>query len=196
METCSGFGKNGGKMKKTTKATIAAVAAGALLLGGAGTVARWQATENIDAGTVSTGHLTLDATSVPGAWTDISAGAPGTAFDPVTDELVPGDTITFDQTVKIDAEGKNIKGELTVDALKAVPTPLVDDVTFSLDIDEATAGMTKVGNVLSFAAEGTYDVPVKITVAFAEGTEASTANTTMNVPIDLTELALVLNQVR
>lgn len=183
-------------MKKTTKATIAAVAAGALLLGGAGTVARWQATENVDAGTIATGHLTLDATTTPGVWTDISAGAPGTPFDPAADEIVPGDTVSFDQVVAISAEGKNIKGELSVGALDAVPAALADDVTITLDVDEAAAGLTNVGGVLSFDGEGTYNLPVKITVAFAEGVEASTPNTTMDVPIDLTELALTLNQVR
>ncbi|GAA2956012.1 MULTISPECIES: alternate-type signal peptide domain-containing protein [Glutamicibacter] len=183
-------------MKKTTKATIAAVAAGALLLGGAGTVARWQATENVDAGTVATGHLTLDATTTPGAWTDISAGEPGVPFDPANDEIVPGDTLSFDQVVAISAEGKNIKGELSVGAAGAVPAELADDVTIVLDVDEAAAGLTEVGDVLSFEGEGTYNLPVKITVAFAEGTEASTPDTTMDVPVDLTALSLTLNQVR
>lgn len=183
-------------MKKTTKATIAAVAAGALLIGGAGTVARWQAVQNVDAGTVSTGHLTLDTTTAPGKWTDISAGSPGTPFDPATDELVPGDTVSFDQVVTINAEGKNIKGELVAGTTGAVPEELADQVLIALDLDEEAAGLTNNAGILSFEGEGTYELPVNITVNFVEGAEASTPDATMDVPIDLTELTLTLNQVR
>ena len=183
-------------MKKTTKATIAAVAAGALLIGGAGTVARWQAVQNVDAGSVSTGHLTLDTTTAPGVWTDISAGVPGTPFNPASDELVPGDTVSFDQVVTINAEGKNIKGELVAGTAAAVPEELTDQVVIALDLDEEAAGLTDNAGILSFEGEGTYELPVNITVTFVEGTEASTPDTTMDVAIDLTELTLTLNQVR
>ncbi|WP_426733419.1 alternate-type signal peptide domain-containing protein [Glutamicibacter sp. 2E12] len=94
-------------MKKVTKATIAAVAAGALLLGGAGTIARWQAQQTIDAGTVETGHLNL-TTNGEGSWQDISNPEAPEPFDPATQQLVPGDVVAFSQTATIDAEGKNI----------------------------------------------------------------------------------------
>ena len=92
-------------MKKVTKATIAAVAAGALLLGGAGTIALWQQSETVDAGTVNTGHLALTVDN-NGVWTDISDGGAGVPFDPATEQIVPGDVVAYTQTVQIDAEGK------------------------------------------------------------------------------------------
>ena len=121
-------------MKKVTKATIAAVAAGALLLGGAGTVARWQAKQTIDAGTVETGHLNL-TTSGPGTWQDISNSAAPEAFDPTTQQLVPGDVVTFSQTATIDAEGKNIAGALSVDQAATALGNLEGYVTVDLKVD-------------------------------------------------------------
>ncbi|MGO2539999.1 MAG: alternate-type signal peptide domain-containing protein [Specibacter sp.] len=183
-------------MKKVMKAAIAAGAAGALLLGGAGTMALWSADTDINAGTVSTGHLTLDS-SAAGAWADASADAASTIFDPATDHLVPGDTVEFSQTVTIGADGKNLKGELTVgDLASAVPTELADDVTVTVAAAPTDPNLTVVGSTVSFAEPGTYDVPVTITVAFAAGTAGSTADTTMDTPMDLTALSLTLNQVR
>lgn len=182
-------------MKKVMKAAIAAGAAGALLLGGAGTMALWSVDTDIDAGTVTTGHLTLDATAT-GVWTDTSADAATTDFVPATDHLVPGDTVTYAQTVTIGADGKNLKGELTVGTLDAVPAALADDVTVTVAAAPTDPNLTVVGSVVSFAEPGSYDVPVTITVAFAAGTAGSTADTTMDTPIDLTALSLTLNQVR
>lgn len=183
-------------MKKVMKAAIAAGAAGALMLGGAGTFALWNATDTLDnAGTVSTGHLKLDTTAA-GVWKDISAGAPGVAFAPATGKLVPGDTVEFKQTVQIVASGANLKGALTVDSLGAVPVALTDQVTVDLAIDATASGLTKAGNVVSFAAPGTYDVPVTITVGFIKGTAGSTPVGTMDQAVTLAALGLALDQVR
>lgn len=183
-------------VNKAMKATVAAGAAGALLLGGAGTFALWSDQQTIDAGTVETGSLTL-STGAAGTWSDASADAiGGTDFDPATDKLVPGDTVQFEQTVTIAAEGKNLKGALTVGTLGAIPPALVPDVTLTLDTDASAEGLSEDGGVISFAAPGTYQIPVKITVAFAPGTPGSTQETTMNQSIDLGALDLTLNQVR
>lgn len=182
-------------MKKVMKAAIAAGSAGALLLGGAGTMALWSVDTDIDAGTVSTGHLTLDS-SAAGAWADVS-GAEPVAFAADTETIVPGDTVEFSQTVTIGADGKNLKGELTVgDLASAVPEELADDVTVTVAAAPTDPKLTVVGSTVSFAEPGTYEVPVTITVAFAAGTAGSTENTTMDTPLDLTALTLTLNQVR
>lgn len=78
-------------MRKSTKGALAAVAAGALLLGGAGTLAYWTDEATIAGTDITTGHLTVDAT-------DCEAGTlvwtlEGDAFDPTTDTLIPGDTL-------------------------------------------------------------------------------------------------------
>lgn len=182
-------------MKKVMKAAIAAGAASALLLGGAGTYALWNDSEPINAGTVTTGHLTLDATAA-GVWTDESADAANTTFNPATDRLVPGDVVQYEQIVTVSAEGKNLKGALDVGTLAAVPAPLTNQVVVTVDADATAAGLSKVGNVISFAAPGDYDIPVTITVTFVPGTVGSTPDTTMDEDLDLGALTLNLNQVR
>lgn len=178
-------------MKKVTKATIAAAAAGVLLLGGAGTIAKWTATENINAESVSTGHLKLDATEA-GTWTDISSDAATTDFVPAEDRLVPGDTVVFKQTVTIDADGKNLKGELTASELTggaALPT----DLSVAVEVDGSAPGLvqdTGTG-VITFATEGSYTVPVTVTVTFDKAATGS-----MDASVDLGSMALTLNQVR
>lgn len=183
-------------MKKVTKATIAAAAAGVLLLGGAGTIAKWSDTKDIDAGTVTTGHLTLD-TTVAGTWTDTSSDAATTAFDPATDHLVPGDTVVFNQTAKIEAVGKNLKGKLTADDLIAsIPSELNNQVNISVVAEPTDPKLTANGNVVSFSEPGSYEVPVKVTIDFVGGTPGATPETTMNKAIDLTGWSLTLDQVR
>ena len=176
-------------MKKVTKATIAAAAAGVLLLGGAGTVALWSGTGDIDAGTVTTGHLTLDAT-VAGEWTDTSADAVTPDFNSATDHLVPGDTVAYEQTVTISADGKNLKGELTAGGLTdggALP----DGVTVDVVVDGSASGLTQVGDIITFDAAGDYVVPVTVTVTFDQAATGS-----MDAPVDLGSMALTLNQIR
>ncbi|WP_181036016.1 alternate-type signal peptide domain-containing protein [Arthrobacter sp. N199823] len=186
-------------MKKITKAAVAAGAAAALMLGGAGSLALWNDSKTVDAGTVTTGHLTLDATAA-GTWTDMSIGAGTTAFVPGTDHLVPGDTVVYSQTVTIAADGKNLRGALTVGALDAaVPEALAEDVTVTIAAAPTDPKLTLIGsNEVSFAEPGSYEVPVTITVLFAKGVLGTvpTPAAEMGADIDLTALTLTLNQVR
>ncbi len=183
-------------MKKVTKAAIAAGAATALMLGGAGTLALWQDSKDISAGTVTSGHLTLD-TAAAGTWTDTSSGAATTDFDPTTDHIVPGDTVVYNQNVTISADGKNLQGELTVGSFAAaIPAELAGQVTVDVVPSSTDSGLTIAGSKVSFAAPGSYNLSVAITVDFLEGIEGSTPVDTMDQPIDLTALTLTLNQVR
>ncbi|KUM31251.1 alternate-type signal peptide domain-containing protein [Glutamicibacter mishrai] len=183
-------------MKKVTKATIAAVAAGALLLGGAGTVARWQAQQSIDAGSVETGHLNL-TTGEPGSWQDISNPAAPVPFNPATDQLVPGDVVAFSQTATIDAEGKNIAGSLSVDQLETALGALEGYVTVALKVDASAPGITEEADgTLTFAEPGKYSVPFLITVTFDEGAVGDTPASTYDQVLDLQALTLTLDQVR
>ena len=176
-------------MKKFMKAAIATGAAGALLLGGAGTMALWSANDTIDAGTVSTGHLTLEAVGV-GTWADATEGAATTVFTPATDHLVPGDTVTYSQTVSIAADGKNLKGTLDVTGLTGEDA-LPEDVTVDVQVDRNAAGIVEdENNVITFGEAATYEVPVVITLSFAEG-----ATGTMDTPLDLGSMTLTLTQV-
>lgn len=176
-------------MKKVMKAAIAAGAAGALLLGGAGTMALWTANDEIDAGNVETGHLSL-TTNADGVWADVTEGAATTVFEPTTDHLVPGDTVTYSQTVTISADGKNLKGQLGVTGLTG-GTVLPEGVTAVPKVDSDAVGVIQdESNVITFGEADTYVVPVTITIKFdAASTES------MRAPVDLGEMTLTLTQV-
>ena len=180
-------------MKKVTKAAVAAAAAGALLLGGAGTFALWNDTVDVNAGAVTTGHLTM-STDGTGTWADISIPAAPTGFAPATDLLVPGDIVEFTQDVTIEATGKNLKAKLSNGALTG-GTPLPADVSVDVAVDDedSVAGLIKEAEtgVLTFTGSGTYTVPVKVKVTFAESATAS-----MDAPVTLGNLTLTLDQVR
>lgn len=177
-------------MKKIMKAAIAAGAAGALLLGGAGTMALWSASDDVDAGTVSTGHLTLDA-SAAGTWSDISVGAATTTFVPGTDHIVPGDVLAYSQTVTIGADGKNLKGDLVATGLTG-GSALPAGVSIDVDVDDSAVGVSHdAGGIITFGAADTYEVPVTVTLTFDEAATGS-----MDAAIDLGSMSLTLNQVR
>ncbi|MDQ0673701.1 alternate signal-mediated exported protein [Pseudarthrobacter siccitolerans] len=88
-------------MNKATKGAIAAGAAGILLAGGAGTFALWSDSQNVNAGTVSTGKLDL-AVNPNGVWSEDLA------------TIVPGDSLTYTTAVTVSATGDNLTGELVI----------------------------------------------------------------------------------
>ncbi|WP_447646051.1 alternate-type signal peptide domain-containing protein [Nocardioides zeae] len=96
-------------MNKTTKGAIAAGSAAVLLLGGAGSLAFWNATADVPGGTVDSGELTLTPAAA-GQWT--FNGAP--IADPGTVTLVPGDELAYTGSYTIGAEGDNLEAGVAV----------------------------------------------------------------------------------
>ena len=131
-------------MKKTTKGAIAAASAALLLAGGAGTMAAWSASTTAStAQTITAGNMTVAQTGT-GTWTwGAGNGAiAGTAFNPATDLLVPGDTVNYTADYAINLVGKNLKAELTP-TLSGVTGPLathLDVVPASSTVTTYTAG--------------------------------------------------------
>lgn len=166
-------------MNKVTKGTLAAAAAGALLLGGVGTYATWSDTRTINAGTVTSGHLNL-TTGTPGGW--FYSGDTVATPSPV---IVPGDTLTNTYSVTIDATGDNMKGNLAI----AGYTPATgSDITVGISpAGTLPAGVTASGSTISFAAAGTYTFNVSVTVTAG-------ANAVEDGTLDLTALGLTLSQ--
>ena len=131
-------------MNKTTKGAVAAAAAGVLLLGGAGSLAYWNATGTVAGGTISSGQLTL---TNPDCDPDTTAGAigsvwkldDGTTFDPDTQKIVPGDTLTKVCTYDITASGAHLlTADLTVSTpayTNATDNALTDGTAGSLTVD-------------------------------------------------------------
>jgi alternate signal-mediated exported protein len=72
----------------------------ALLVGGAGTLALWNDTSSIYAGTVTSGVLDI-AHASPGSWS------------PELDLTVPGDTIVYTDPLEVTATDDNLKATAT-----------------------------------------------------------------------------------
>ena len=88
-------------MNKLTKGALSAVAAAALLLGGAGSLAYWNDSQNATGTTVNSGHLKLNTTTA-GVW---KLNAESTAYNPSTQKLVPGDQLKKVATFTVDSAG-------------------------------------------------------------------------------------------
>ena len=132
-------------MNKTTKGAVAAAAAGVLLLGGVGSLAYWNATGTVAGGTISSGQLTLtNADCDPATAVDATGsvwmldGSPATVFDPDTQKIVPGDTLTKVCTYDITASGAHLTANLEVSTPDYTNTPanaLTDGTAGSLTVD-------------------------------------------------------------
>lgn len=152
-------------MSRLTK-SVAAVAAGVLLLGAAGgTFAQWKESETVDGGTVTAGHL--DMTVTPGTWFDTKGTedtADDTELDTATFRIVPGDVIEYRATITPDLVGDNLEAELSSDLTTATGT-LADFVTTTATLDGApTQTLTPADNGTSF------DAVVRVEMPYGEGT--------------------------
>ncbi len=163
-------------MNKLTKAGIATAAGIALLMGGAGTLAFWNDQAELAGGTVNTGHLTLTSNG-DGAW------------DEDLDFIVPGDTVTYTETLELEVEGDNIKVDIaadtgalaTYDAITVTPTVTV--------LDEDSDPVS-----LSNLTRGTYTVEVEVVVTFPWGTDTP-GDEDEGISIDFNDIVITATQV-
>ncbi|MBC7630670.1 alternate-type signal peptide domain-containing protein [Aeromicrobium sp.] len=128
-------------MKKSTKGALAAAAAGTLLLGGAGSLAFWNATATVGGTTVNSGSLTLSAGSCSQFVLDngeVVAGANLIA------SIVPGDTITKTCTSKIGATGDHLRATLGTNATGGAGGDLTSHVTVNSSFKVAGASVTEI----------------------------------------------------
>jgi alternate signal-mediated exported protein len=191
-------------MNKLTKGAIATAAGIALLLGGAGTFALWNGATTIAGGTIQTGSLSIAKTG-NATWADTSTTKNGTsAFDPSTQALVPGDTVTLTQQVTLTTTGKNLKANFTFD-----PTSITTDPAAAAVLSETLAAtpvaatgaatLTQVGtsNVYTVTpgSAATTVVNVVFTVTFDPNTTGNTAQS-LSSALKLTALSYTLTQVR
>lgn len=90
-------------MHRSTKGALAAAAAGALLLGGAGTLAYWSGSDAVPGGAFTSGYLQLTDTDCATATWKLDGGA-----DYTTQRIVPGDTLTKTCSFAIDGVGDHM----------------------------------------------------------------------------------------
>ena len=149
-------------MNKSTKGALAAGAAGVLLLGGAGSLAYWNATGDADGGAITSGTLTLTDGTCDPAWSYAAGSAVG---DPVS-LVVPGDSVTKTCTFTVGATGDHLSATLSA------PSTL----TYT------TTGNT--GASLSLTAAATYKVDgvATTTVTSANDGDTITADFVVTFP--------------
>lgn len=168
-------------MKKSTKGAIAAGAAAVLLMGGAGSLAYWNATDTAGGGTINSGVLQLTEPT-GGVWT--------LNTDPVADissvVIVPGDELEYNAEWTIAASGDNLQADVTVTGLDASGglEPFVD-VTSAFEVDGVTAStITEENDGDTLAATVDVDFPFGDTVD----------NDSQALTLDLSEVTVTLTQ--
>jgi alternate signal-mediated exported protein len=208
--------RRGTTMNKLTKAAIATAIGAALLVGGTGTFAYWNAQTGVAGGTIVAGQLSIaDVAPTAGAWT-VQKNGTGTATAVTLSSFraSPGDVLTYTKNVTVTATGDNLTatlalaansitassagsadvalaGYLTKTATISITTPLPSTIT-------AGAGNTY---VLAPGSTGIIAQPltVQAVITFPKNTNPGTTNGTQENPsmtgsVSLTGLAINLNQ--
>lgn len=170
-------------MNKTTKGAVAVGAAAVLLLGGAGSLAYWNATASVDGGQIEAGELTLTPVADTGEWTFNGT----TVADPTAVVVVPGDQLEYTGSYTIGAEGDNLQAGVTVAGGAAAGTLapfLTTGLAYTIDGTASVATITEDddGEVLA----------VDLDISFPFGTAVD--NTSQGTTLDLSALAITLTQ--
>jgi alternate signal-mediated exported protein len=182
-------------MNKFVKGAVAGAAGLVLLLGGAGTLAYWNAETTVNGGSIVAGNLTL-TNSGSAVWTD----GTGAAVDLSTFRVVPGDTLNLTQTVTLTATGNNLVGTLslagggitgdlagflTQNATMTIVTPTQAGVSCTGATCTITAGSAGVTN---------QNITVKVAISFPKSTTAGFENAAMLKTASLAGLTIRLEQ--
>ena len=178
-------------MNKSTKGALAAGAAAILLLGGAGSLAYWNATQDAGTADIKSGNITLsapDCTTADGShdWQLDN----GDTYVPGTTKVVPGDTISKVCDMTLVLTGEHIGATLTFDS--AGLTPASGDTTTLEDELDPNATFTVDGVAYTaITAPGTHVVRATISVDF-DGPGAT--NASMNGDVNLDAINVLAEQ--
>ncbi|WP_422115706.1 alternate-type signal peptide domain-containing protein [Brachybacterium sp. UNK5269] len=162
----------------------------ALLLGGGGTLAVWNAEQSTNAGVIASGQL--DVAPGKGVWTDANTG---TTVDIKTYRVVPGDSLTYTQPLTVTLEGNNVSAVLsmtgTPQAMAGTAAFDNDDLDFTLPTLVNKDGKSVLdGTALkSKALNKTETLTASSTVTFDADADGS-----MNAAIDLNKVSYRLDQ--
>ncbi len=176
-------------MNKLTKSAIAGAAGIALLLGGAGSLAYWNADASLSGGTITAGELTITANGT-GSWSDANG-----AINMATFQAVPGDVLTYTADFDVSAVGDNLSATvaLTGDSIAAASVAAADVKLASLLTKSV---VTKVGGTVTTtvsAAAGTQTVSISVEITWPNGTTADD-NAAMNGVVDLSGMTITVTQ--
>lgn len=172
-------------MKNSTllKGTAAIALGAALLLGGSGTLANWNASATQTPGSIVAGDLNV--VNGVGAWTDRNG-------DPVTIstyKVVPGDLLTFTQNLNVTLAGDKMAAEIATSGITATNGFTPANVTVSAPV--LTVAGDPVSNPLT-PTGATQTVTATITFEF----KAATANRAdVNATYNFNNVGFTLTQV-
>lgn len=191
-------------MKKQLKAALAIGAAGAILIGGSGTLATWTNNGTVSNSTITSGVLTLGP-CVDGTWySQIYVNSPVNPNPQVfipnisTYRLRPGFNYTYycDSLVKV--TGGRIKANVTVDKSKltgGLTTSSLALRTYALDqsgnvLYDSSAPVPNTGTVTQTLNNTNLTVQVLFTIAPDDSASAGATLSTQNLTIDIQQLPL------
>ncbi len=143
-------------MNKLTKGSIAAAAAGVLLLGGLGSLAYWTDSEEVAGGELNSGSITLGEVTCTG-WLH-------TADDAEVTNIVPGDNVYNDCATTLTLVGDNIGATLAIDDTSIPSTELADALTHNVELQDGLGEP-----IPSVTGEGETVVTAHIQVDFKYG---------------------------
>ncbi|SEP85533.1 alternate-type signal peptide domain-containing protein [Arthrobacter sp. OV608] len=171
-----------------TKGAIVTAAGVMLLIGGGGTLAVWNVQQNAEVGTIASGDLNLVASE--GVWTVAAADGPITIPNINNYQIVPGDTLTYTQTVDITLDGDNIAANLSVVNPAGVNTNFAQGtyttspVTLVKDGEEIANPLDENDDVTNAVASVTFD--------FLESTDGRDS---VDATYDFSAVAFKLDQI-
>lgn len=195
-------------MNRFAKGAIAGAAGIILLLSGAGSFALWNGTAYGAGGTVQSGTMTIDTVGQTiGTWSVTHGGVTTPNVSIASFRAVPGDTLTFTQTVNVSATGNNLTALLSVDPASVKPSSsnpvapadaalaaaLTSGMTVSL-VGTPPAGVTAAGTN-TYQVLGTVGKNVPVTVAVSLPFDPTTAGAiAQGGSVNLSKLAFTLTQ--
>lgn len=169
----------------------------ALLVGGFGSFALWSEQDSLPNASITTGELSL-AAGVE-SWVDESPDATNTTWDPATDELVPGDTVSVTVPLTVTAVGKNLAGSIHLDGAALDTAGFGPHLSVSYDVvPTPEAGVTHEGDgSVSFLRSSMIDdeILAQGEVTFSLSSDASLSEAE-NANAALSDVEFVTTQVR
>ncbi len=152
-------------MNKMIKGAAFAGVGVALLLGGGGTLANWNDRADSKAGAIVAGDLELNARD--GVWTD----ADDKQIDVATYRIIPGEELTYTQTLDVVLEGTNMQASVAVsggpenigfDGSTAVAGPIELETIDGLPVTTLTESTTLIASTtFTFSADDTASKKAK-----------------------------------
>jgi alternate signal-mediated exported protein len=182
---------------KLTKALVATGVGVALLAGGGGTFAAWSDQAEVTTGTrISSGELRLEAVEA-GTWMNVKGHAvTSQALADGTYKIVPGDALTYTQTINLHAAGDLLVGTLSTN----LDSLVINDVSGQGGLAERLkkAATLTVDDKVQTGLEATITptggiqkAVVAVTIAFDEQTADLLAQ---NTTVSLSNLEILLTQ--